>query len=249
MVLKNKICTSLTRGVRGILPMGVGLCVVTSTVLVAPSAQAFHQNYTHYYGGDFNDQTAFGNGVNTEFSSDYFIFEDFEVAHRPITVTGLFSNNLMNFSGVNLAQWQIRTGVTPGYGGEVVAGGWGKSQQLRTGMTGFGLTEYTVQVLGLEVDLDPGTYWFTVAPVGRGVGRSYLSVTSGSNAVGTPIQDNRAFYSTNLSNSDFNLARHNFSQGVFARPAAPAAPVPVPPALLGTLAGLGLTALSRRRIS
>ena len=69
-----------------------------------------------------------------------------------------------------------------------------------TGRSGFGFTEFTVEVTGLSVHLDPGTYFLNVTPIGDlDRQRSFDSTTSGANCVGTPCGDNQnAFWDSNF---------------------------------------------------
>ena len=58
------------------------------------------------------------------------------------TVTGLATNNL---SGLNptTAYWEIRSGVSEGNGGTLVASGTGATTNQATGRSDFGFNEYT----------------------------------------------------------------------------------------------------------
>ena len=68
-----------------------------------------------------------------------------------------------------------------------------------TGRSGFGFTEFMVEVTGLSVHLPPGTYWLNVTPTGDLSGRSFDSTTVGANCVGTPCGNNQnAFFDSNF---------------------------------------------------
>ena len=84
-----------------------------------------------------------------------------------------------------------------------------------TGRSGFGFTEFMVEVTGLSVNLAPGTYWLNVTPVGDGSGRSFNSDTSGTNCVGLPCgNDDNAF----TNSTDFGFVFHNTSSGDVGQP-------------------------------
>lgn len=150
-----------------------------------------------WYNGNFDSVNGLSNEINTSITHAR-VYEDFIVPTGGWTVVGLFSNNLMNFTGVTQAQWEIRSGVSAGNGGSLIGGGTASATQTATGRSGFGYTEYTVEVGGLSIFLSPGTYWMNVAPVGFGSGLSYNSTTSGASAVGLPAgnNSNSFFYST-----------------------------------------------------
>jgi hypothetical protein len=60
-----------------------------------------------------------------------------------------------------------------------------------TGRSGFGFTEFMVEITGLNVHLDPGTYHLNVTPIGSlDGGRSFDSTTSGANCIGSPCGNN-----------------------------------------------------------
>ena len=200
-----------------------------------------------WYNGDFDHASGLANEINT-FVSDARVYDDF-VLSAPATVGAVFSNNLMNFTGVTQAFWEIRSGVSAGNGGTVVASGTSAATQSATGASGFGLVEYTIRVGGLSVNLASGTYWLAVAPLGTGGDGgdlSYISTTSGLNAIGLPAGNNAnaffdsAYFGNNFSSTtaSFGSEHHDYSMGVESQ-------VPEPGTLL--LLGAGLTALRARR--
>ena len=80
-------------------------------------------------------------------------YQNFTFAVRSATATGLFTNNL---SGLNpsTGYWEIRTGVSEGNGGTLVASGTGAITHTATGRSGFGFTEYRDEVDGLNSEPD-----------------------------------------------------------------------------------------------
>src|SRR5262249_45561472 len=125
------------------------------------------------------------------------IYDDFNVPAPGWHIDTVWSDDLMSTTATT-AHWEIRSGVSSGNGGLLIASGDNAATQTPTGRTGFGYTEYMVEVTGLSIDLAPGTYWLSVTPVDSGRGRSFDSTTSGTNAVGTPPgnNDNSFFDST-----------------------------------------------------
>jgi hypothetical protein len=117
------------------------------------------------------------------------VYDDFVVPAGGWTVVGVFSINRMDFEGVTKAAWEIRKDMLPGKGGKKVASGVSPATQIRVpGLGPFpadALIGYRIQVGGLNVHLDPGRYWLSVAPVGKNAAW-YVCGTQGANAVGDP---------------------------------------------------------------
>ena len=167
-----------------------------------------------WYNGDFNGVNGLANEQNTLVGQSS-IYDNFIVPAPGWHVTGVFSDNLLNTT-VTGANWEIRSGVSEGNGGTVVASGTTATPVVTpTGRSGFGFTEFMVEVTGLSVDLAPGTYWLNVTPIGNGGGRSFDSDTSGTNCVGLPCgNDDNAF----INSSDFGFVFHNTSSGDVGQP-------------------------------
>jgi len=148
-----------------------------------------------WYNGDFNGVNGLANEENT-IVTQAAVYDDFEVTDPSgWDVTSVYSNNLAN-TNVTGANWSIHQGISEGNGGTIVASGTTMTPVVTpTGRSGFGYTEYTVEVTGLSVHLAPGTYWLNVTPVGDFTGRSFDSSTSGANCTGTPCGNNQnAFF-------------------------------------------------------
>ena len=116
----------------------------------------------------------------------------------------VFSDNLAN-TNITGATWEIRQGISEGNGGTLIASGSTTTPVVTpTGRSGFGFTEFMVEVTGLNVHLAPGTYWLNVTVIGDLTGRSFDSTTSGANCVGTPCGNNlNAFFDSNFFGANF----------------------------------------------
>jgi hypothetical protein len=184
-----------------------------------------------WYNGDF-DGEATGNGLSNEqdtFAEGYsHIYDDFNATGTGFDIGSIFSNNLSSTNIIS-ATWEIRSGVSSGNPGNLVASGMTMTPEITpTGRSGFGFTEFTVQVNDLDVHLDPGTYFLNVTPVDSfDGGRSFNSSTMGANCVGTPCGNNdNSFWDSTLFGVFFvpagpNCAPPNlcndFSMGVTAK--------------------------------
>jgi hypothetical protein len=68
-------------------------------------------------------------------------------------VTALFSDNLAN-TVITGATWEIRTGIFEGNAGALIATGSSQTPVvIPTGRSGFGFTEYMVEITGLNIEL------------------------------------------------------------------------------------------------
>jgi hypothetical protein len=204
-----------------------------------------------FYGGDFNINDPNANGLANENDgivggSPYgaAVYQNFN--YDGGTITGLASNNL---SGLNptTAYWEIRSGVSEGNGGTLIASGTGATTNQATGRTGFGFIEYTNFVGGLGVNLGAGTYWMTVVPQDpNNVNRSFNSDTDGANSVGSQISNsqyfNSGFFGANFTNTNTQgLFDGTFSQAVYGET------IPEPSSMIMLGSGLLVAAGAFRR--
>jgi hypothetical protein len=194
-----------------------------------------------WYNGDFDGRNGLANERNT-IVSQAAVYDNFVVTSAGgWIVTSVFSDNLIS-TIVTGATWEIRSGVSAGNGGTLVASGFTVTPVVTpTGRSGFGFTEFMVEVTGVQVFLLPGTYWLNVTPVGNGGGRSFDSTTSGTNCVGTPCgNDNNSFFDSTFFGFVFapadgviGLSPVDFSMGVngivLGRSSPTPRPFPTPP--------------------
>ena len=197
--------------------------VVFIVIVAAGPARAdtilwYNGNLAANGGGTVNEQTTNGGSFN--------IYDDFNVTGAGWIVDRVWSNNSMQFTGVTQAAWSIRSGMSVGNGGTVIASGTSSATQTPTGLSNpsLGFLDYTIQVTGLNVTLAPGVYWLSVSPlVGAdptvtfgGVFRSYNSRTAGANAVGTPPgNDMNSFFNSSFLGYNYAPAFGNdYSMGV-----------------------------------
>ncbi len=178
-----------------------------------------------YYSGDFDPNDANANGLANE--SDAIVTTG-SSQYSPVTpnvpwhVSGLFINTLSGLIPTS-ATWEIRTGVSEGNGGTLVASGSGAVTQTPTGRSAFGFTEYTDSV-AVSVVLNAGTtYWINVTPVCAAcVNRAFetnVPPATAANHVGPAnVLDlsfwNSAFFAENFTNSNNGGVFHLFSFGV-----------------------------------
>ena len=125
-----------------------------------------------FYGGDFDANNPNANGLSNE--KDLIVggnpygaatYQNF-INSQTWNVTGLFTNNLSTLTPSS-GYWEIRSGMSEGNGGTLIASGTGSGgnfSQTPTGRGGFGYTEYTDLVSGLNVNLPSGMYWLAMVP-------------------------------------------------------------------------------------
>lgn len=187
-----------------------------------------------FYGGDYDPDNPYANGLANEndltvggdpygaATYQNFIIGDFCPTSRcgtyPRNLYGLFTDNL---SGLDpkTGYWEIRTGVSEGNGGILIASGTGVMTHTRTGRFGFGQIEYRDEVDNINVTLHPGLYWFAVVPNDpNGVGRSFNNNTFGLNGAGRDIDNqqylNSAYFGENFTNANHLGVFPRFSSGV-----------------------------------
>src|SRR5712692_1943764 len=152
---------------------------------------------TLFYEGNFNGVNGLASERNTQVS-DARTYDDFCIPSGATWhVTGIFGEFLAN-AVWTMAHWEIRSGVAVGTGGTLVVDCPGSgADRVATGRSGFGFIEYRGTATA-DFTLGPGPvcYHMTVAPIGDGNGRAFVSTTSGVNGVGQRIDDNTFFDSS-----------------------------------------------------
>jgi hypothetical protein len=169
-------------------------------------------------------------------------------------VTAVFSDNLLADSiDVTAADWEIRTGISEGNAGTLVASGTTNSPVItgmHCGVNGCLVSEVEVTGLNVFLPMLPSGqhYWLNVTPVGNGNGRSFDETTSGMNCVGTPCgNDQNAFFNSTYFGAYFTSTAnesqpYDYSNGVIGT----VVPEPATVALLTCGLGALLIALRRR---
>ena len=204
-----------------------------------------------FYGGDFNPSFWYSDSLSNENDAAVHgdpygsaVYQNFVIPDgQSWSVSALFSNNIMTLTPTS-AYWEIRTGVSEGSGGNLLASGAGIDNSHLKGA----FDEYTNTINGLDLTLGPGQYWFTVVPQAPGQqGRSSNTNTFGQNSVGTQMTDqqyfNSPFFGYNFTTAgDFGVFPI-FSDGVMGTV------VPEPASLIMMASGLLTVAgILRRRL-
>jgi hypothetical protein len=213
---------------------------------------------TLFYGGDLDLNDPNQNGLANE--NDAIVggspygaatYQNFVIKDPDWDITSLWTNNL---SGLNptSAYWEIRSGVSEGNGGTLIASGTasgGNFTHTPTGRSDFGFIEYTDHVMFPSIDLNSGQYWFAVVPQDpNNPNRSFNSNTDGLNSVGTQVSGqqffNSAFFGANFTNANNEGVFNIFSSGVDG------VVTPEPSSLIMMGTGLvGVAGVVKRRLS
>jgi|SRR5438876_7289609 len=220
----------------------------TAALVLNTSAIAQAPPGSLWYNGDYNHVNGLPNERNTVVSQAA-VYDDFNVtAPQGWHLTAVFSDNLTAFQPIVAADWEIRTGVSEGNGGTLVASGTTNSPIVT--FTFHAQNEFMVEVTGLSVFLPMLTsgqhYWLNVTPVGNGSGFSFNSDTSGTNCVGVPCGNddnaffNSTFFGTYFTNTNNYAGQPDFSMGVIGT----VVPEPATVALL--TCGLGALVIAVR---
>jgi hypothetical protein len=180
-----------------------------------------------FYGGDLDPNDPNANALPNE--NDIFLhgnpygaatYQNFVVSGN-WRVSGLFTNNFSYIHPAS-AYWEIRTGVSEGNGGDLIASGMAAGldfEHIQTGHSDFGYDLFADAALGLNVNLTAGTYWLAVVPQAvNQSGRSFNSNTFGLKQIGTDIP-NEQFYNSPSSGANYINADNEgefpaFSSGV-----------------------------------
>ena len=174
------------------------------------------------YTGDFDPNNHNANALANE--NDAIIggmpygaatYENF-VETSSVWVIGFSTNNLMSIAPQG-AYWELRSGVSEGNGGTIIASGTSTGSYFTstpTGRSDFGLTEYRnhADIGDFFIPLDPGMYWYAVVPQAPDQsGRSFNTNTFGLNGHGDFIENQQYWNSADLG-ANFTNANN---EGVF----------------------------------
>lgn len=209
---------------------------------VAGLAQA---NGVLYYGGDHDGIDALSSERNTMIAGSM-TYDNFVVDGPGWRIDSVFAHFMSDLSSVQGIEWEIRSQVASGDGGNLVAQGSGDGSWTWTGNEWFGLNEYRAEIGVAGLELAAGEYWLGVRVVGNGGGRAYLATTDGGNGFG-PLHDGRSYFDSPFFGIDFMPVSdllgtdYDFSVGVVGDV------VPEPASMLALSGALGLLAARRRR--
>jgi len=210
-------------GACGTFGVNLPLVPCCGAVGIEPRQQGAASPVVLWYNGDLNNVNGLANEQNTAVA-DAHVYDNFIVPAGPGWDIGAVFSDDLSSTVISGATWEIRTGVSSGVPGTLVASGTTPTPTVTpTGRMAFGFTEFQVEVpVSPTVHLAPGTYWLNVTVVGNGTGRAFDSQTSGANAVGMPPgNDMNAFFNSTtfaanfLSTCDPSIGQcADFSMGV-----------------------------------
>ncbi len=209
------------RRIRGILE-GMRVWLLISVVcLLTATASA---DEILWYGGDTDFVTAIQSGYG--FGQDSNLYDDFRVGAGGIVVTHLFGNFTVidpDPFTVGDVEYEIRSGMSAGNGGSLLAQGViGASQIDRGRWNQHNLYEITTDLL--NISLAPGTYWMSIAPLSSQ--RTFIVTTGGEDGIGSPLGNGNAFWNAPWYPAHFaaveDVLGHernwDFSYGVIGKP-------------------------------
>jgi uncharacterized protein (TIGR03437 family) len=111
------------------------------------------------------------------------VYDRFTVPSGGWTVGSVFSHSVTSINGITLAAWEIRSGLSAGNPGTVVASGLSPATQTLRLTWPDGEQIARIEVDGLNVPLASGAYWLNVSPVIDST-PGYVCATLGVNAQG-----------------------------------------------------------------
>ena len=179
-----------------------------------------------FYGGDLDLNDPNQNGLANE--NDAIVggnpygaatYQSFHTIQE-VWIYSAFSNNLSTITP-DSGYWEIRSGVSEGNGGTLVASGTNTITHTPTGRSDFGYTEYTDNIgVGSVHLVQAGWWWLTAVPICTTcAGRSFNSnANTRLNGVGdtNPGEQffNSAFFGANFTNANNEGVFNVFSSGV-----------------------------------
>ncbi|HWX17006.1 MAG TPA: PEP-CTERM sorting domain-containing protein [Chthoniobacterales bacterium] len=230
------------------LALTAALVLNNTTVIAQPPPGSL------WYNGDWDNVSGLHNERNTTYNIQASVYDDFNVTGGPgWAVTAVFSDNAAGNSVITGADWEIRTGISEGNAGTLIASGTTNSPVVTLIECDFQQCISRVEITGLNVFLpmlpSGQHYWLNVTPVTVGAGFSYNITTSGAHCVGTPCgNDENAFFNSTYFGAYFTSTAnegqpYDYSNGVIGT----VVPEPTTVALLTCGVGGLLIALRSRR--
>jgi hypothetical protein len=215
-------------------------------------------NYNYSFGFPGNPNEYFSPGIYSQ-THDNFIVP----TGQTWTVQGLFARHAIftsaNLTSLTQAEWEIRSGVSSGNPGTLIASGISSVTITNNGVIpSSSYTDYLLEVDGLNVVLGSGTYWMNLRPITSNLSGPFLSYqtrTFGAGAIGNPPgNDGNSFLSFFLFSPVYNFTplseiipdeTWDFSMGVRGLQSA-SIPEPASVAVLSLLA-VGAYGIRRRQ--
>lgn len=202
---------------------------------------------TLWYGGDLDHNRALY--AQTGFSRESYVYDDFDVTGIGARFTGAFGDYaaLDTYQLPTSARYEIRTGMSVGNGGTLVASGLAPATVKENGNFNFSIGKFLISISGLDISLQPGRYWLSLSPVSE---TTFITTTSGRNGIGTPLGNGSslwwdpsfAAYYSDVSRA-FGQGTWDFSYGVKGEP------VPEPTSIGVLLLAVFSIALKQRSAS
>ena len=225
--------------------------LILATLAVASLSQA----QVVFYGGDFDERN--GLIASTRVGDDGLVFDDFTLT-QATNVTYLFGNYQVDSTNFSSAAWEIRSGMSIGNGGSLIASGNGSTSTIATNRVAFGRNEYQVTVGGLNVNLAAGTYHMAMSLDMSGVDRAFVSTTSGLDVAtggdpnpvptGGPLANGNSLFHSTWFAFNYGDVQSAFGPGVwdFSYGVGGVVPEPATVVVLGA-ALMSLVAVRRRK--
>jgi hypothetical protein len=154
-----------------------------------------------FYNGDFNGTNGLASEQDQAVSSAI-VYDNFMVGAGGWTVNGVFGNFLTNLT-FDQAYFEIRSGVSSGDGGTLLFSGTYSASRTATGRSGFGFSEYTGEIDGLNFFLGAGEYWLGINVIADQAGRAFLSTTGGANGVNALSDGGNSYFTSAFFGANF----------------------------------------------
>lgn len=165
----------------------------------------------YWYNGDPEQpRYQLSNNVSNNDSGRYMVYDNFSVLDGGVQVSGLFGSFISSpNAAIQQVEWQIRSGMSHGNGGALVASGTETSftQESRNFGDLPAIPQFRLFLEGLNFFLTAGDYWLGMSVKGT-TGDATFSVlsTDGTNAVETPqVNDGNIIVDAALANG-FNYS-------------------------------------------